>query len=102
MSRSANSSTGSGFAYSDASRAAEYKKAVILYILGLDGAQQHLYEVDDVVGAIHASFYYLPMDEDRFIPAHGYFMKKHSAMLKFVYRKANTEQKLINGAQDNV
>jgi len=96
------SSGNSGYAAGDDMRLAEHNTAVVLYILGLDGSQQNLYEIDDVIDAIHNSFYYLPMDKDWFIPAHGYFMKKHSAMLKAVYRKANTTKKLIYGAQQNV
>lgn len=102
MPRSISSANSSGYDASDDLRLAEYTSAVVLYILGLDGDQQNAYEVDDVINAIHTSFNYVPINEDGYIEAHGYFMKKHSAMLKAVYRKANATKKFIDGAQKNV
>lgn len=103
MPRQANSSpTGSGYSPENDLKSAEHRAAVVLYIVGLDGSSPDQYELDDVIEKIHTSFYYYPVDENRFMPAHGFFMKKHSAMLKTVYRLAMHTRKLIEGAKENV
>lgn len=103
MPRQANSSpTGAGYSADDDLASADYRAAVVLYVIGLDGASPDQYELDDVISKIHTSFYYYPGDEDTFVPAHGFFMKKHSAMLKTVYRRAMHARKFTEGAKENV
>lgn len=85
--------------------------AVILYSVGLNGANPELYEIDDVIDAIHDHFYFdtnlsgvfngIKHGKDVQL-AHEPFMRKHSHMLKIEARRLFRWLKLANGAGANV
>ncbi len=102
MIRSINSDEGRGYSAEAELAYVEQQIATILYIVGLDGSNQDIYEIEDVVDAIHSSFYFYPINESKFSLAHEFFMKKHSNMLKIVYRRAKMAKKLIEGASSDV
>jgi hypothetical protein len=102
MIRSVNSDEGRGYSAEAELAYVEQQIATILYIVGLDGLNQDAYEIEDVIDAIHSSFYFYPVNESKGPLAHEFFMKKHSNMLKIVYRKARTAKKLIEGALSDV
>ena len=102
MIRNINSDEGRGYSAEAELAYVEQQVATILYIVGLDGSNQDAYEIEDVIDAIHSSFYFYPVNESKFSLAHEFFMKKHSNMLKIVYRRARTAKKLIEGALSDV
>jgi hypothetical protein len=80
----------------------EYRMALLLYSIGMDGSAIDDYPIEDVIDQINVCFHYRQNLWPRHKPAYGSYFTKMSHALKISYRRLYGARAEITGAVENV